>query len=74
MFSHVMYYPNFQVKIMLYLTVVRRSLTKTLKKKTKKKKPAGSPQNYVAAVPYLGNFDRGCHDTTFFKRNILYDN
>lgn len=42
--SYVMYYPNFQVKIMLYLTIVVRSLTETLKK-TKEKKPAGSPQN-----------------------------
>jgi len=42
--SYVMYFPNFQVKIMLYLTVVVRSLTETFKK-TKEKKPAGSPQN-----------------------------
>ena len=42
--SYVMYFPNFQVKIMLYLTVVVRSLTEIFKK-TKEKKPAGSPQN-----------------------------
>lgn len=42
--SYVMYYPNVQIKIMLYLAVVVRSLTETFKK-TKEKKPAGSPQN-----------------------------
>ena len=64
--SYVMYYPNFQVKIMLYLTVVVRSLTETFKKQRRK--------NQQLVHKIKGIFDRGCHDTTFFKRNILYGN